>query len=125
VIFFDEIDALCPRRGGADSGGAVAERVVNQLLTEMDGLEARKDVFVIAATNRPELVDPAMLRPGRIDKLLYVPLPSPEDRVSILRAVMKKVAVSVHVDLEAVGKDPRADGFRYDRCYVWHVMLVH
>lgn len=78
VIFFDELDALAPRRGGGDgdggseggSGGGVSERVVNQLLTELDGLESRRSVFVVAATNRPELIDPAMLRPGRLDKRL-------------------------------------------------------
>jgi ribosome biogenesis ATPase len=65
VVFFDELDSLCPRRGiaGGESGGGVSERVVNQLLTEMDGLESRRSVFVIAATNRPELIDPAMMRP--------------------------------------------------------------
>ena len=63
VVFFDELDSLCPKRGGDSSGGGVSERVVNQLLTEMDGLESRRSVFVIAATNRPELIDPAMMRP--------------------------------------------------------------
>ena len=63
VVFFDELDSLCPKRGGDSSGGGVNERVVNQLLTEMDGLESRRSVFVIAATNRPELIDPAMMRP--------------------------------------------------------------
>ncbi len=73
IIFFDELDSLCPKRGsdGGSGGGGVSERVVNQLLTEMDGLDSRRSVFVIAATNRPELIDPAMLRPGRLDKLLY------------------------------------------------------
>ena len=65
IIFFDELDSLCPKRGsdGSSGGGGVSERVVNQLLTEMDGLDSRRSVFVIAATNRPELIDPAMLRP--------------------------------------------------------------
>jgi ribosome biogenesis ATPase len=66
IVFFDELDSLCPRRGAdGGGGGGVSERVVNQLLTELDGLEGRKSVFVVAATNRPELIDPAMLRPGR------------------------------------------------------------
>ena len=73
IIFFDELDSLCPKRG--NESNAAGERVVNQLLTEMDGLESRRDVFVIAATNRPDIIDGAMLRPGRLDKLLYVPLP--------------------------------------------------
>ena len=68
-----------PKRGGGGDGNS-SERVVNQLLTEMDGLEDRRGVFVIAATNRPDIIDPAMLRPGRLDKLLYVPLPTKEDR---------------------------------------------
>lgn len=64
-------------------------RVVNQMLTEMDGIESRKDVFLLAASNRPDIVDPAVLRPGRLDKILYVGLPSPADRVDILRALTK------------------------------------
>ncbi|CAM9655034.1 unnamed protein product, partial [Sphacelaria rigidula] len=115
IIFFDELDALCPRRGGGgEGGGGVSERVVrvvNQLLTEMDGLEARRNVFVVAATNRPELIDPAMLRPGRLDRLLYVPLPGPADRVSILKALSSSVALGPDVDLHAVGTSPKAEGF--------------
>jgi ribosome biogenesis ATPase len=117
IIFFDELDALCPKRGmggGGEGGGGsgVSERVVNQLLTEMDGLEGRRHVFVIAATNRPELIDPAMLRPGRLDKLLYVPLPGPEDRASILQAVCRGVAIDrEEVDLDEVGRDGRAEGY--------------
>ena len=72
VIFFDEMDSLCRRRSGDSNGGGVNERVVNQLLTEMDGLESRRNVFIIAATNRPDIIDPALLRPGRLDRLLYV-----------------------------------------------------
>ena len=79
VVFFDELDALAPRRSGGasgDTGGnGVSERVVNQLLTDMDGLDGRRNVFVIAAMHRSDVIDPAMLRPGRLDKLLYVPLP--------------------------------------------------
>lgn len=66
-------------------------RVVNQMLTEMDGIESRKDVFLLAASNRPDIIDPAVLRPGRLDKILYVGLPSPSDRVAILRALTKVV----------------------------------
>lgn len=64
-------------------------RVVNQMLTEMDGIETRKDVFLLAASNRPDIIDPAVLRPGRLDKILYVGLPSPSDRIDILRALTK------------------------------------
>ncbi|CAN0471531.1 unnamed protein product [Ascophyllum nodosum] len=115
IIFFDELDALCPRRrlssGGGGEGSGVSERVVNQLLTEMDGLEARRNVFVVAATNRPELIDPAMLRPGRLDRLLYVPLPSPADRVSILRALSATVSLGPNVGLETIGRSRKAEGF--------------
>lgn len=97
MIFFDELDSLVPKRGSESN--AASERVVNQLLTEMDGLEERRDVFVIAATNRPDIIDPAMLRPGRLDKLLYVPLPSEQDRLSILKTVTRKLPVSKKVDL--------------------------
>lgn len=95
---------------GADGGSGVSERVVNQLLTELDGLESRKDVYVIAATNRLELIDDAMLRPGRLGKLLYVPLPSASDRGSILQAVSRKLSVSPEVDFNMIGADTRADG---------------
>ena len=75
VLFFDEMDALAPRRG-SDKSNPSSERVVNQLLTEMDGVDAREQVYVVAATNRPDMLDPAMLRPGRLDTKLYLPLPS-------------------------------------------------
>jgi SpoVK/Ycf46/Vps4 family AAA+-type ATPase len=90
IIFFDEIDAICPRRS-EDSGNQAASRVVNQLLTEMDGAEDRGRVFVIGATNRPKLVDEAMLRPGRLDKIIEVPLPSLEERVDILEKLIRKI----------------------------------
>lgn len=88
VIFFDELDALCPRRSDLGNEGG-ATRVVNQLLTEMDGIESRRGVFLMAATNRPDIVDPAVLRPGRLDKILHVGFPTAEDRVDILRALTK------------------------------------
>lgn len=88
VIFFDEFDSLCPKRSDNAEGGA-GMRVVNQLLTEMDGIEDRKGVFLMAATNRPDIVDPAVLRPGRLDKILYVGLPAEADRTDILRALTK------------------------------------
>ncbi|KAI5981903.1 P-loop containing nucleoside triphosphate hydrolase protein [Pisolithus albus] len=89
VIFFDELDALVPRRD--DSLSDSSARVVNTLLTELDGLDARKSVYVIAATNRPDMIDPAMVRPGRLDKLLYVDLPSAEERTEILRTLVRRV----------------------------------
>lgn len=87
VIFFDEIDALCPKRIEGDNSATA--RVVNQMLTEMDGVEGRQGVFLMAASNRPDIIDPAILRPGRLDKILYVGLPNASDRVDILRAVTK------------------------------------
>ena len=115
IVFFDELDSLCPKRGSSDGGGGgVSERVVNQLLTEMDGLESRRSVFVIAATNRPELIDPAMMRPGRLDKLLYVSLPTPNDRASILTALAAKVTLAKCVNLSNLAD--RADGYSGADC---------
>ncbi|ETL47050.1 hypothetical protein F441_03317, partial [Phytophthora nicotianae CJ01A1] len=115
VVFFDELDALAPRRSGGaggDAGGnGVSERVVNQLLTEMDGLDGRRNVFIIAATNRPDIIDPAMLRPGRLDKLLYVPLPQASERHQILKTISSKCALAPSVQLEAIAADPRCEGF--------------
>jgi ribosome biogenesis ATPase len=117
IIFFDELDSLCPKRGSdSGGGGGVSERVVNQLLTEMDGLDSRRSVFVIAATNRPELIDPAMLRPGRLDKLLYVPLPSPDDRYSILQALGASIKLAADVNLHTIAHDSRANGFSGADC---------
>ncbi|TFK73222.1 AAA-domain-containing protein [Pluteus cervinus] len=93
VIFFDELDALVPRRD--ESLSESSARVVNTLLTELDGLDARKSVYVIAATNRPDIIDPAMVRPGRLDKLLYVDLPSADERVEIVRTMTRKVPLGV------------------------------
>lgn len=91
VIFFDELDALVPRRD--DSLSEASARVVNTLLTELDGLTARGDIYVIAATNRPEMIDPAMLRPGRLGKHLQVWLPGAEERVEILKTLLRKMPV--------------------------------
>uniref|UniRef100_A0A8C8D2Y6 AAA+ ATPase domain-containing protein n=1 Tax=Oncorhynchus tshawytscha TaxID=74940 RepID=A0A8C8D2Y6_ONCTS len=112
VIFFDEIDALCPRRSGHESGASV--RVVNQLLTEMDGLETRRQVFIMAATNRPDIIDPAVLRPGRLDKTLYVGLPPPSDRHAILLTITKggsRPHLEQDVSLEEMAHDVRSDCF--------------
>ncbi|XP_069879370.1 nuclear valosin-containing protein-like isoform X3 [Dipodomys merriami] len=108
VIFFDEVDALCPRRSDRETGASV--RVVNQLLTEMDGLESRQQVFIMAATNRPDIIDPAILRPGRLDKTLFVGLPSPADRLAILKTITKdgtKPPLGQNVNLQAIAGDPR------------------
>uniref|UniRef100_A0A1B6FLR1 AAA+ ATPase domain-containing protein n=1 Tax=Cuerna arida TaxID=1464854 RepID=A0A1B6FLR1_9HEMI len=111
VIFFDEIDALCPKRTNMENG---ASRVVNQLLTEMDGVEARPGVFLMAATNRPDIVDPAVMRPGRLDKVLYVGLPAAEDRVDILKALTKggkTPLLGEDVELAEVAQNPCCEGY--------------
>ncbi|GAU41357.1 hypothetical protein TSUD_390430 [Trifolium subterraneum] len=102
VLFFDEVDALTTERG--KEGGWVIERLLNQLLIELDGAEQRRGVFVIGATNRPEVMDRALLRPGRFGKLLYVPLPSPDDRVLILKALARNKHIDSSVDLSAIGR---------------------
>ncbi|XP_029735856.2 nuclear valosin-containing protein-like isoform X1 [Aedes albopictus] len=106
VIFFDEFDSLCPKRSD-NSENSSGMRVVNQLLTEMDGIEDRKGVFLMAATNRPDIVDPAVLRPGRLDKILYVGLPAEDDRTDILRALTKnrtQPPLADDVDLSVVAR---------------------
>lgn len=100
IIFFDEIDALCPKRGS--DGNQVTERVVNALLAEMDGVDHRRSVYVIAATNRPDIIDPAMLRAGRLEKLLYVPLPKEAEKLSILNALTRKTPLDEKVDLKTI-----------------------
>lgn len=111
IVFFDELDALCPRRGSDSSSSHSSERVVNQLLTEMDGLNDRRDVYVIAATNRPDIIDPAMLRPGRLDKLLFVPLPDAAERCSILHTITGKQPRALDVDFAAISADERCQRF--------------
>ncbi|KAK9814610.1 hypothetical protein WJX72_008610 [[Myrmecia] bisecta] len=109
VVFFDEMDALVPRRGSDNNQSS--ERLVNQLLAEMDGVDGRQGVYLIGATNRPDMIDPALLRPGRLDKLLYVPLPPPEGRVSILQALTRKTPLAPEVDIAAIGLDTRCSRF--------------
>lgn len=100
VLFFDELDSIAQQRGGSSGdGGGAADRVMNQLLTEMDGVGAKKNVFIIGATNRPDIIDTALMRPGRLDQLIYIPMPDYESRLSILRATLRKSPVSKDVDL--------------------------
>ncbi|WP_028749149.1 CDC48 family AAA ATPase [Rhizobium mesoamericanum] len=99
VIFIDEIDSLAPARGGGLGEPAVTERVVNTLLAEMDGLEDMQGVVVMAATNRPNLLDPALLRPGRFDELVYVPVPDAKARLKILGIHTKKMPLSASINL--------------------------
>jgi len=100
VLFFDELDSIAQQRGGhSGDGGGAADRVMNQLLTEMDGVGSKKNVFIIGATNRPDIIDPALMRPGRLDQLIYIPMPDYESRLSILKAVLRKTPMSKDVDL--------------------------
>jgi len=100
VLFFDELDSIARSRGSSlgDAGGA-GDRVINQILTEMDGIGAKKNVFIIGATNRPDIIDPAVLRPGRLDQLIYIPLPDVPSRLAIFKANLRKTPVAADVDL--------------------------
>jgi transitional endoplasmic reticulum ATPase len=101
VLFFDELDSIAQQRGGnSGDGGGAGDRVMNQLLTEMDGVGSKKNVFVIGATNRPDIIDTALMRPGRLDQLIYIPMPDYESRLSILTAVLRKTPVHKDVDLQ-------------------------
>ncbi|MFG1870154.1 AAA family ATPase [Micromonospora arborensis] len=104
LIFLDEVDALAPVRGQATDGGTT-DRVVAALLTELDGVETLRNVVVVGATNRPDLVDPALLRPGRLERLVYVPPPDGPARSEILRAASRQVPLAPDVDLAALGDE--------------------
>ena len=100
VIFFDELDAIAPRRGGSEGDSHVTERVISQMLTELDGLEDLKGVVVIGATNRPDIIDEALLRPGRFDRILEVPVPDKESRKHIFQIATKKKPLESDVNLD-------------------------
>jgi transitional endoplasmic reticulum ATPase len=102
LVFLDEVDALAPTRGQATDGGTT-DRVVAALLTELDGVEDLRNVVVIGATNRPDLIDPALLRPGRLERLVYVPPPDADARAAILRAAARAVPLDEGVDLAELG----------------------
>ncbi len=105
IIFFDELDALAPARGGAgEDGSRVSERVVNQILTELDGLVELEGVVVIGASNRPDIIDPALLRPGRFDRLVFVGAPSKEGRVGILKIHTRNMPMAADVDLNVIAE---------------------
>jgi transitional endoplasmic reticulum ATPase len=107
IVFFDEIDALVPRRG-MNFGSHVTETVVNQILTEIDGVERLENVMIVGATNRPDMIDPSLLRPGRFDRLLLVPLPDREAREEILKVHTKQMPLA-GVKVEELAK--RTEGF--------------
>ncbi len=104
IIFFDEIDSIAPARGYRHDTSGVTDRIVNQLLTELDGIEPLRRVVVIAATNRPDIVDPALLRPGRFDRLIYVPPPDFKARLEIFKVHTRKMPLADDVNLEELAK---------------------
>ena len=111
VLFFDELDSVGVARssgGGGDAGGA-GDRVLNQLLTEMDGAGSKKNLFFIGATNRPEILDEALIRPGRLDQLIYIPLPDQIARLGIIKAVLRKSPVAQNVSMDFLAQ--QCDGF--------------
>jgi transitional endoplasmic reticulum ATPase len=109
VIFLDEVDAIAPRRGSVMGGAHVTETIVNQLLTEMDGIEEMKDVVVIAATNRPDMVDPGLMRPGRFDRLILVPAPDKGSRLAIFKVHTKNVPLDRGVNIKELAE--RTEGY--------------
>ena len=110
VLFFDELDSVGIARGSSqgDAGGA-GDRVLNQLLTEMDGVGSKKNLFFIGATNRPDILDEALIRPGRLDQLIYIPLPDKPSRVSVIKAVLRKSPIAPNINMDFLGE--LTDGF--------------
>eukprot|EP00520_Triparma_pacifica_P006446 CAMPEP_0118644108 /NCGR_PEP_ID=MMETSP0785-20121206/6756_1 /TAXON_ID=91992 /ORGANISM="Bolidomonas pacifica, Strain CCMP 1866" /LENGTH=841 /DNA_ID=CAMNT_0006535831 /DNA_START=108 /DNA_END=2629 /DNA_ORIENTATION=- len=105
ILMFDEIDSIAKTRGGSGGGSSEAgDRVINQILTEIDGVGARKNVFVIGATNRPDVLDPAVIRPGRLDQLIYIPLPDLKSRVSIFHAALRRSPVDDAVNIDTLAR---------------------
>ena len=102
IIFFDEFDSIAPSRGRHTSDSGVSEKVLSQFLTELDGLEAMKDIVVIAATNRPDILDPALIRPGRIDRILLVPAPDEKARLEILKLFTKDMPLATNAKIEKI-----------------------
>ncbi|KNH05935.1 Transitional endoplasmic reticulum ATPase [Perkinsela sp. CCAP 1560/4] len=102
VLFFDELDSVARSRGSSSGDQGAGDRVINQILTEMDGIGVKKNVFIIGATNRPDILDPAIMRPGRLDQLVYIPLPDPPSRMSILQASLRKTPLAPDMDLDRI-----------------------
>ena len=113
LVFLDEMDALAPRRGQSFDSG-VTDRVVAALLTELDGIDPLRDVVVLGATNRPDLIDPALLRPGRLERLVFVEPPDAAARREILRTAGKSIPLSADVDLDALAAG--LDGYSAADC---------
>ena len=118
VVFFDEIDSLVPRRGLGFSDSGVSERVISQLLTEMDGVVSLEDVVIVAATNRPDMVDPAVLRPGRFDRLIYVPEPDEKSKLQIFKIYTKNMPLGKDVDLVQLAASAKNYLWSRHRCFL-------
>lgn len=106
VMFFDELDSIAKARGGSsgDAGGA-GDHVLNHILTEMDGMNVKKNVFIIGVTNRPDQIDPALLRPGCLDQLIYIPFPDESSRLDIVKATIRKSPIAPALDLGFLAKN--------------------
>jgi len=105
ILMFDEMDSIAKTRGSGGAGSSEAgDRVINQILTEIDGVGARKNVFVIGATNRPDILDPAVIRPGRLDQLIYIPLPDLKSRTAIFKAALRKAPLDPEIDIEVLAR---------------------
>ena len=103
VVFFDEIDAIASKRGGNDGDVSnVSERVLTQLLTELDGVETLNDVTLVAATNRPDVIDKALMRPGRIDRIIYIPLPDQETRTEIFNIQLRNTPLAPGMNINDI-----------------------
>ncbi|KJY00961.1 AAA family ATPase/60S ribosome export protein Rix7/60S ribosome export protein/Rix7 [Zymoseptoria brevis] len=124
VIFFDELDALVPKRD--EAGSEASSRVVNTLLTELDGLSVRAGIYVIAATNRPDMIDEAMLRPGRLGTTLFVDLPGPEERVDILRAIIGSKPCEFTPEIANIARGEESEGYSgADMGALLHEAIMH
>ncbi|RYH32728.1 AAA family ATPase [archaeon] len=109
ILFFDEMDSIAKARGSGAGGSEAGDRVINQILTEIDGVATKKSVFVIGATNRPDILDNAVTRPGRLDQLIYIPLPDLPSRLSIFKANLRKSPVEPGVDIDKLARS--TEGF--------------
>jgi transitional endoplasmic reticulum ATPase len=111
ILFFDEMDSIARSRGSGGGGGSseTSDRVINQILSEIDGMGSGKTLFIIGATNRPDILDPGIMRPGRLDQLIYIPLPDRESRVSIFKANLRKSPIADDVDIVQLAD--ATDGF--------------
>lgn len=100
VLFFDELDSVGTARGGRAGDSGAGDRILNQLLTEMDGVGQKKNLFFIGATNRPDILDEALIRPGRLDQLIYIPLPDKPSRISIIKSILRHSPVAENISFE-------------------------